>query len=101
VASVKRRVIDLLRPFRSFHCYQREQRGSASIKAVMPALTGRRYDELEIHEGSMASQEYLRLTFTGVPDEERQRVRSQLEQYCGRDTEGMVWIVEALRKAAV
>jgi hypothetical protein len=76
VASVKRRVIDLLRPFGSFHYYQPEQRGSASIKAVMPALTGRGYDELEIHEGSMASQEYLRVTFTGVADEERQRVRA-------------------------
>jgi len=28
--------------------------------------------------------------------DERQRVRRQLERYCGRDTEGMVWIVEAL-----
>jgi hypothetical protein len=32
--------------------------------------------------------------------DERQRVRHQLERYCGRDTEGMVWIVEGLREAA-
>jgi hypothetical protein len=63
----------------------------------MPALTGRGYDELEIQEGSMASQEYLRVTFADVPDTERHRVRRQLEDYCGRDTEGMAWIVEALR----
>jgi len=25
-------------------------------------------------------------------------VRRQLEEYCGRDTEGMLWIVGALRK---
>ncbi len=29
---------------------------------------------------------------------ERQRVREQLERYCGQDTEGMVWIVDAVRK---
>jgi hypothetical protein len=38
----------------------------------------------------------LRVTFGDVPDEERQRVRRQLECYCTRDTEGMIWIVEAL-----
>jgi hypothetical protein len=31
--------------------------------------------------------------------DERQSVRCQLEQCCGRDTEGMVWIVDALRWA--
>jgi len=30
--------------------------------------------------------------------DERQRVRRQLEDYCVRDTEGMVWIFEALRE---
>ena len=29
---------------------------------------------------------------------ERRKVREQLERYCGQDTEGMIWIVEALRK---
>ena len=28
---------------------------------------------------------------------ERRKVREQLERYCGQDTEGMVWIVAALR----
>lgn len=30
--------------------------------------------------------------------DERQRVRGQLERFCGRDTMGMLWIVEALRQ---
>lgn len=29
---------------------------------------------------------------------ERQRIRQQLEAYCTRDTAGMVWIVDELRK---
>jgi len=32
--------------------------------------------------------------------EERRRVRLQLEDYCGRDTEGMIWIIDALRASA-
>jgi hypothetical protein len=32
------------------------------------------------------------------PEAERQRVRRQLEEYCGLDTKGMIWIVDALRR---
>jgi hypothetical protein len=38
-------------------------------------------------------------TFGGVPEDERRKVREQLERYCGQDTEGMVWIVDALRRS--
>ena len=100
VGSVKHRVVDLLTPFKSFSYYHPDQRGSASIKQVMPAVTGRGYDELDIQEGATASMEYVRVTFGDVPEAERQRVRRQLEVYCGRDTEGMVWIVDALRRWA-
>ena len=92
------RLIDLLEPFQSFDYYHPEQHGSASIKAVLPVLTGRSYADLEIQEGGQASLEYLRVHFSNVPEAERRKVREQLMRYCGQDTEGMVWIVEALRK---
>lgn len=98
VEGVKRRMVDLLLPFRAFHFYHPAQLGSASIKAVMPALTGRGYDGLEIAEGATASLEFLRVHFRDVPLAVRQQVRQQLETYCQRDTEGMVWIVGELRK---
>jgi hypothetical protein len=53
---------------------------------------------LAIQEGSTASNEFLRVIFGDVPTEERCRVRQQLEDYCGRDTEGMIWITDALRR---
>ncbi|HRZ39142.1 MAG TPA: hypothetical protein P5534_22575, partial [Candidatus Paceibacterota bacterium] len=77
--------------------YHPDQEGSASMKAVLPALTGRGYDGLAIQEGGTASLELLRITFGAVGEDERQRVRRQLEEYCGQDTEGMIWIVDALR----
>jgi hypothetical protein len=93
-------MVDLLKPFRAFRYYAPGQNGSASMKAVLPALAGRSYDHLAIQEGGTASLEFLRVHFTDVPDAERQRVRRQLEEYCGQDTEGMVWIVDALRQLA-
>ena len=98
IDGVKRRIVDLLEPFQAFDYYHPEQHGSASIKAVLPVLTGRSYADLEIQEGGQASLEYLRVYFGDVPEPERRKVREQLERYCGQDTEGMVWIVDALRK---
>ena len=68
------------------------------MKAVLPALAGRSYDHLAIQEGGTASLEFLRVHFTDIPEAERQRVRRQLEEYCGQDTGGMIWIVQALRR---
>ena len=48
------------------------------MKAILPALTGRGYADLEIQEAGQASLEYLRVHFGDVPETERQRVRAQL-----------------------
>ena len=40
----------------------------------------------------------LRVHFGDVPEAERRKVRDQLERSCGQDTEGMIWIVDAVRK---
>jgi Domain of unknown function(DUF2779) len=93
-------VVDLLSPFRSFSVYFPAQAGSASMKRVLPALTGRGYKDLPIQEGGRASVEFKRITFGSVPADERLRVRRQLEEYCGLDTQGMVDIVKALGELA-
>jgi hypothetical protein len=98
--GIDERFVDLLQPFREFAYYHPSQRGSESMKAVLGPLTGRDYADLEIADGGLASLEYLRVTF-GEPSNakgEKEKVRRQLEEYCGRDTEGMIWIVEALSR---
>lgn len=97
VATVESRIVDLLEPFQSFAYYHPGQRGSASIKAVLPALTGNGYDSLDVQDGGTASREFLRVTWGDVSENERQRVRENLEAYCGLNTGGMVSIVSALR----
>jgi len=67
---------------------------------VLPALTGSGYEGMEISEGETASLEYLRVTFGRVTEEERIRVRQQLEEYCQLDTLAMVRILEKLWELA-
>jgi hypothetical protein len=91
------RLVDLLQPFRNFAYYHPDQKGSASIKSVLPALTGKGYDEMDIHEGEAASLAYLAMTYDDMPVAEKEKTRTDLEKYCGLDTEGMIWIIEKLK----
>jgi hypothetical protein len=68
------------------------------MKAVLPELTGRSYEGLAIQDGGTASREFLRVHFGDFSEAERQPVRRELEEYCGQDTAGMVWVVDSLRK---
>ncbi len=96
--SLAPRFVDLLEPFARFDFYHPEQNGSASLKAVLPVLGERGYDDLEVREGTVAAREFLRLRSGAVEPVERERVRKALLDYCGRDTEGMVEIVAALER---
>ncbi len=98
VEDLNDRIIDLLAPFRSFHYYDARQKGSASIKNVLPVLTGTSYDHLDISDGMDASFAFLDVTSNNVPDEERIKIRKDLEKYCALDTEGMIRIVEKLKE---
>jgi hypothetical protein len=96
--GIDRRFVDLLTPFRAFAYYHPAQKGSASIKAVLPVLGNETYEQMQIGDGAMASREFVRVVFGDVPEEEKQRVRGHLQQYCSLDTRGMVLILDALRK---
>ncbi|MFC2041395.1 DUF2779 domain-containing protein [Chloroflexota bacterium] len=98
IEQVCNRLVDLLAPFSNFHYYHPAQKGSASLKRVLPAITGRGYDDLGINDGQVASVTFLAANYGDMPEVERAKVISDLEQYCGRDTEGMIWIVEKLRE---
>ncbi len=75
--NIKERFVDLLVPFRAFSYYHPAQKGSASIKAVLPALTGQTYDELNIQDGVSAGAEFYRVYYGETSDEERALVRGE------------------------
>ena len=101
VNQVRERLVDLLSPFRQFHYYNPLQKGNASLKSVLPALTGKGYNDLDISDGQAASIAFQAVTYGNVSEEERNKVRSDLEKYCGLDTEGMIWIVDSLRNKLI
>jgi hypothetical protein len=101
--STIERMVDLYAPFRSFAYYHPAQKGRASLKYVLPALTGTSYEGFEIANGSDASLAYLFITHgsykgkKATPKEIRQ-TRKELEKYCGQDTEGLVKVLEKLEE---
>ena len=92
------RVVDLYAPFRSFSYYHPMQQGSASLKKVLPALTGKGYDGLEIAKGDDASLAFFNMVMGNYTEDEKTKVMENLEKYCSLDTEGMIWIIENLNK---
>ncbi|TVR04848.1 MAG: DUF2779 domain-containing protein [Spirochaetaceae bacterium] len=90
------RIVDLSSVFSEFAYYHPLQRGSVSMKSVLPVLTGRGYDDLVIRNGRQANLLFGLSVFSGTPLSEQHR--HHLVEYCLRDTEGMVWMVEALSR---
>ncbi|MBR9677979.1 MAG: DUF2779 domain-containing protein [Nanoarchaeota archaeon] len=85
------RIVDLLIPFRNFSYYNPIQKGSASIKKILPALTGKDYSEMEIGDGATASVKFYNMAYKNGKD-----VRTALLKYCGLDTLAEIMIVNSL-----
>jgi len=89
-------MVDLAMPFRLGYCYRKEMKGSASLKAVLPALVpGLGYDGMVIGGGQEASAAYGMLSHTD-DEAEKSRIRKALLEYCRLDTLAMVRLVEKL-----
>jgi hypothetical protein len=100
LAAVIDRLDDLIIPFRSFSVYHPDQRGSCSLKAVLPALTDLNYDDLEVADGNHAAREYARVVYQDATPTERELVLAQLRAYCRLDTLAMVEILGKLEELA-
>ena len=61
IDSIIERIVDLNAPFKDFSYYHPKQKGSASIKNVLPALTGKSYTGLSIAKGDDASLTYFKM----------------------------------------
>jgi hypothetical protein len=99
--ALQPRLFDLLEPFQKFDYYHPDQKGSASLKAVLPVLTKRSYSDLLIQNGARATAEFIRMIFGNVSTTDQTQIRQALEAYCERDTISMIWILDALRRLVV
>lgn len=104
IDSILTRIVDLYKPFGNFHYYHSSQKGSASIKNVLPAITDLSYKGMDIADGMAASGYFLYIcgnydiNESRPAKEEVEKVRKSLIEYCGMDTGGMIHILRALVK---
>ncbi|MBN1368622.1 MAG: DUF2779 domain-containing protein [Dehalococcoidaceae bacterium] len=94
------RIVDLLKPFSHFHYYNTSQKDSASLKKVLPAVTGIEYTDMPVCNGTDASVLFYKLITGATSPEEAVAIRQGLLDYCKLDTEGMVKIVKKLKEMA-
>lgn len=94
--SIIDRMDDLIIPFKRGHYRTETMEGLSSIKVVLPVLCPEfSYDDLEIGDGTTASNAFLDLYY--CEDEETIRqTRENLLEYCHLDTLAMVKILEKL-----
>ena len=91
------RLVDL-RPIAERCYYHPSQQGSWSIKALLPALTGRSYAELGgVSDGTKAMEAYLEAIDPGTPAERKAEIDNELRAYCALDTEAMLEIWRVFR----
>lgn len=96
INAINDRVIDLLVPFRSRWLYHPNQKGSASIKAVLPAFTDLSYDDLEISHGGEAMRQYGAFMSGNLDASFWDALWGDLSAYCKQDTFAMVELLNVL-----
>lgn len=92
--GIKNRLVDLL-PMARKHYYHPDQKGSWSIKAVLPTIPGldasMDYKTLEgIQDGQAAAEDYVAAVTGLCSPEQKEKIKQQLLAYCKLDTLAMV-----------
>src|SRR5690606_33576576 len=96
LVEIEAKIVDLLPVTRNTY-YHRDQRGSWSIKAVLPTVAPElAYNDLDVKDGGAAQQAWLEAAEPATSAERREQLRAGLEAYCERDTEAMVVLLKRL-----
>ena len=89
--AINDRVVDLY-PIAKNRYYHPSQKGSWSIKAVLPAVIPElRYGDLEgVQDGGMAMEAYMEAIAPQTTAARKEEIQKQLLKYCELDTYAMV-----------
>jgi hypothetical protein len=83
--------------FQNGHYVHPSQKGSWSLKKILPAFDpDLEYDDLDVQEGMEAVVEYSRMIAPETSESKAQEIEEDLLAYCERDTWAMVVIHRAL-----
>lgn len=92
------RIDDLMIPFSDGYYIDYRFHGSASIKKVLPVLVPElNHQDLEISDGASAQRIWMDLIFKDKNSDQKEKILSNLLEYCALDTFAMVKIYEFLR----
>ncbi len=96
VVAANARVYDLMDIFGKQYYVHKDFQGRISIKKVLPVLVpSLSYKTLQIQEGGTASQKWNEAVTLSTP-QEKQKITTDLKEYCKLDTLAMVKIYEHL-----
>ncbi len=94
--AIAARVVDLLPVTRSGY-YHRDQRGSWSIKKVLPTIAPElNYANLEVGDGEAAQLAWREAASPETTTDRRNAIKAALLEYCERDTWAMVVLLRRL-----
>ena len=97
--DVNKRIKDLMIPFSKGWFVDKEFKGSASIKNVLPVLVDElSYHHLDINEGLTAQRIWLETFVLDKNQDKKAKITKDLLEYCKLDTFAMVKILEVLQK---
>jgi len=98
--DIQDNIKDLMTPFQQKHYVTPSMNGSYSIKYVLPALVPEMkntYQELDgVQNGGEAMNAFANMS--KLEDDEKERMRNSLLEYCKLDTLAMVRVLERLRE---
>ena len=96
LAAMVEATVDLLPVVRN-HWYHRDQRGSWSIKAVLPTIAAELdYGALEVKDGGDAQSAWCEAADPACDPLRREALQEALKAYCARDTWAMIAVARAV-----
>ena len=102
--NIRDNIVDLEEPFSKRYFYMPEMKGKSSIKIVLPLLVPdmeAAYKDLDVvHNGGEAMRIFPALQ-NMTDQDEIQRIRNGLLEYCKLDTFAMVKLLEVIREKAI
>ena len=96
LTAIAERFVDLL-PIAQSYYYHRDQKGSWSIKKVLPTIASDLdYSDLDVGDGAAAQLAWLEAASAQCAPERRAQIAASLEAYCERDTWAMVVLLRRM-----
>ena len=98
--AINLRIIDLMTPFKQRWLYHPQQKGSVSLKNVLPAFTDLNYADLEIGNGGDAMRQYSSFVKGNLEKSLVNDLWNGLSEYCKRDTYALYKLLLVLTNIA-